>query len=44
MIVGSRSEEEVGIALAAQMRRDGASEILAGVRADTVKIPSPQPE
>jgi hydroxymethylbilane synthase len=44
MSVGSQSAEEVGTALAAQMRRDGATEILAGVRADTVKIPSPQPE
>ncbi|MEO6210128.1 MAG: hydroxymethylbilane synthase [Gemmatimonadaceae bacterium] len=42
--VGEQTAEEVGQALAAQMRRDGAMEILAGVRADAAKIPSPQPE
>ena len=42
--VGEQTAEEVGQALAAQMRRDGATEILAAVRADGAKIPSPQPE
>ncbi|MDQ2929863.1 MAG: hydroxymethylbilane synthase [Gemmatimonadota bacterium] len=42
--VGTQSAEQVGQALAAQMRRDGAAEILAAVRADSAKIPSPQPE
>ena len=43
-IVGSQSAQEVGEALAAQLRTDGAAEILAAVRADSAKIPSPQPE
>jgi hypothetical protein len=42
--VGTQSAKEVGEKLAAQMRRDGATEILSAVRADTAKIPSPQPE
>lgn len=42
--VGEQTAEEVGQALAAHMRRDGATEILAAVRADGAKIPSPQPE
>lgn len=42
--VGTQSAEQVGQALAAQMRHDGAAEILAAVRADGAKIPSPQPE
>ncbi|MEO7039076.1 MAG: hydroxymethylbilane synthase [Gemmatimonadaceae bacterium] len=44
LIVGTQSAEQVGQALAAQMRREGAAEILAAVRADSAKIPSPQPE
>ena len=44
LAVGTQSAKEVGASLAAQMRRDGATEILAGVRADSAKIPSPQPE
>jgi len=44
MAVGTKSAKELGEALATQMKRDGASEILAAVRADTAKIPSPQPE
>lgn len=44
LTVGEQSAEEVGQALAAQLRRAGATEILAAVRADGAKIPSPQPE
>ncbi|MEP7088432.1 MAG: hydroxymethylbilane synthase, partial [Gemmatimonadota bacterium] len=44
LAVGMQSAEEVGAALAATMRRDGATDILAAVRADSARIPSPQPE
>lgn len=44
LVVGDSSASEVGEALALQMRGEGASEILAAVRADSAKIPSPQPE
>jgi hydroxymethylbilane synthase len=44
LIVGAQTAEQVGEALAARMRRDGAAGILAAVRIDTTKIPSPQPE
>jgi len=44
MSVGAQSASEVGQALALHMRSEGASEILAAVRADSAKIPSPQPE
>jgi hydroxymethylbilane synthase len=44
LVVGDSSATEVGEALALQMRGEGATEILAAVRADSVKIPSPQPE
>jgi len=42
--VGSFSAPAVGSALAMRMRGEGATEILAAVRADSAKIPSPQPE
>jgi hydroxymethylbilane synthase len=38
------SAVELGEALALQMSGEGATEILAAVRADNAKIPSPQPE
>ena len=44
LAVGTQSAAEVGVTLAAKMRSDGATEILAAVRADTIRIPSPQPE
>ncbi len=44
LIVGKHTAEEAGEALAARMRRNGAAGILAAVRLDTTKIPSPQPE
>ena len=44
LTVGDFSAAEVGEALALQMRGEGATEILAAVRADSAKIPSPQPE
>jgi hydroxymethylbilane synthase len=44
MVVDSLSAAEVGEALALQMRGEGATEILAAMRADSAKIPSPQPE
>lgn len=44
LAIGSQSAEQAGQALAARMRRDGATAILAAVRADSAKIPSPQPE
>jgi hydroxymethylbilane synthase len=44
LAVGDQSAAEVGEALALQMRGEGATEILAGVRSDGAKIPSPQPE
>ena len=44
MCVGDLSATELGEALALQMSGEGASAILAAVRADHAKIPSPQPE
>ena len=44
LTVGAQSAQEVGAALALQMRGEGATEILSAVRADSAKIPSPQPE
>ena len=44
LAVGDSSASEVGEALALQMRGEGATEILAAVRADSAKIPLPQPE
>jgi hydroxymethylbilane synthase len=43
LVVGTQSAEEVGEALAASMRVDGATEILATLR-EATKVPSPQPE
>ncbi len=43
LAVNGRSAQEAGEALAAEMRRDGATEILAELR-ETTKVPSPQPE
>jgi hydroxymethylbilane synthase len=44
LVVGDSSATEVGEALALQMRGEGATEILAAIRADSARIPSPQPE
>jgi hydroxymethylbilane synthase len=44
LAVGSFSAPAVGAALALRMRGEGATEILSAVRADSAKIPSPQPE
>jgi hydroxymethylbilane synthase len=43
LALAGRSPEEVGGELAASMRRDGATEILAGLR-EATGVPSPQPE
>jgi hydroxymethylbilane synthase len=43
LVIGSQSPEEAGAALAARMRRDGATGILSTLR-EATKIPSPQPE
>ncbi|HEY7861223.1 MAG TPA: hydroxymethylbilane synthase [Gemmatimonadaceae bacterium] len=43
VVIGAQSPEEAGAALAARMRRDGATGILATLR-EATKIPSPQPE
>ncbi len=44
LVMGTQSASEAGKALAATMRRDGATEILAALRESNAKIPSPQPE
>lgn len=44
LAIGSQSASEAGKALAATMRADGATEILASLRELSAKIPSPQPE
>jgi hydroxymethylbilane synthase len=44
LVIGAQSASAAGKALAATMRRDGATEILASMREGSVKIPSPQPE
>jgi hydroxymethylbilane synthase len=43
VVIGAQSPEEAGAALAARMRRDGATGILATLR-EATKVPSPQPE
>ena len=44
LAIGPQSASDAGKALAATMRRDGATEILASLRENSGKIPSPQPE
>ena len=44
LAIGSQSASDAGKALAATMRADGATEILASLREVNAKIPSPQPE
>ena len=43
LVIGAQSPEEAGAALAARMRRDGATGILSTLR-EATKLPSPQPE
>ncbi|HXT47463.1 MAG TPA: hydroxymethylbilane synthase [Gemmatimonadaceae bacterium] len=43
MTIGAQTPEDAGAALAARMRRDGATGILATLR-EATKVPSPQPE
>jgi hydroxymethylbilane synthase len=43
IVIGAQSPEEAGASLAARMRRDGATGILATLR-EATKVPSPQPE
>ncbi|HMA02785.1 MAG: hydroxymethylbilane synthase [Gemmatimonas sp.] len=44
LAIRTQSASEAGKALAATMRADGATEILASMREGNAKIPSPQPE
>jgi hydroxymethylbilane synthase len=44
LAIGSQSASDAGKALAATIRADGATEILASLREVNAKIPSPQPE
>jgi len=43
LAIGAQSPEQAGAALAARMRRDGATAILSTLR-EATKVPSPQPE
>ncbi|MGH7621199.1 MAG: hydroxymethylbilane synthase [Gemmatimonadaceae bacterium] len=43
LVMGAQSPEDAGAALAARMRRDGATAILSTLR-EATKVPSPQPE
>jgi hydroxymethylbilane synthase len=44
LAISGQSAEAAGRALAATMRRDGATDLLTAMRISTEKIPSPQPE
>jgi TPP-dependent pyruvate/acetoin dehydrogenase alpha subunit len=44
IVIGAQSAITAGRALAATMRSEGATEILASMRESSAKIPSPQPE